>query len=62
MPEMKPHAVKFSDEDWQTLKALAAELGLTTNALIHSSLRLTVKRHGKQWVGQRKYTRQHNPR
>jgi hypothetical protein len=51
MSQVKPRTIRFSDNDWNTIKQLATEWGQTPSGYIHLVLNFDAKKHGREWEG-----------
>ncbi len=54
---MKPHGIKFTEEDWLTIQALAAQIGITPGAAVNLACAQFAHKFGKEWVGGKKWGR-----
>jgi hypothetical protein len=49
---MKPHGIKVTDADWQTMQSLATKLGFkSVNALINHLCQQAAESNGETWQG-----------
>jgi len=55
--KMKPHGIKFTDEDWQTVQQLASQIGITPGAFVNLACAQLARRMGNLWIGGKKWGR-----
>ena len=49
---MKPHSIKFNEQDWQTLENLAKQLGFkSVGNMVNFACELYAEDHGEKWHG-----------
>lgn len=48
---MNPHSIKFTDEDWAIIKALAKRLDITPGAFVSLACAQLVRKMGADWQG-----------